>query len=69
MFLRALLPFFMDVEGKSFFTVLLVVTEFFVAPVRAVMFKLDVGQNSPLDIPFFVTYLLLVVVQWFLPIL
>ncbi len=69
MFLRALLPLFMDVEGKSFFTVLFVITELFVTPVRAVMFKLGVGQNSPLDVPFFVTYLLLVVVQWFLPII
>lgn len=69
MFLRALLPLFMDVEGKSFFTVLFVITELFVTPVRAVMFKLGVGQNSPLDVPFFVTYLLLVIVQWFLPII
>ena len=67
MLLRAILPIFIDVEGRSFFAVIVVITEFFILPVRGILYQLNIGQDSMLDVPFFVTYLLLVVAQSFLP--
>ncbi len=67
MILRMLMPLFIDAEGNRFFGILVLFTEFFVAPVRAVMIKLDIGQRSPIDWAFFATYLIIWLLELFLP--
>lgn len=47
---------------------LTVVTEPFVIPVRALLFKFNIGQDSPIDWAFSLTYILIYIVQLFLPV-
>ena len=69
MLLRMLLPIFMDVEESRLFALTLIVTEPLIAPVRFLMYKLGIGQNSPVDWSFFVTSILLVILMNVLPII
>ena len=64
---RALMPLFIDVEESRFFLMLCIITEPFVMPVRAVMVHFNIGQDSPIDLAFTLTYIILTIVQLFLP--
>ncbi len=68
MFLRIILQFFAS-EDNVLLKLSIVVSEPFIIPVRFIMAKLGIGQNSPLDIPFFITYLILAILQTILPII
>lgn len=67
MFLRAILPFFMDVEESRFYYFLTCVTEPFIIPIREILWRLDIGQDSPFDMGFFLTYFILMLADWMLP--
>ncbi len=69
MLLRAVLPIFIDAEGSRVFALCCLISEPFIAPVRFVMVKLNIGQGSPIDWSFFVTYLLLWILESFLPVI
>lgn len=66
MFLRVILQFFVA-EDNKFLIFCYAVTEPFIIPIRVIMEKMNVGQNSPIDIPFFVAYIILTLLQMFLP--
>ena len=55
-----------DEEGGLPF-LLACLTEPIIAPVRWVLFKLGIGQDSPMDIGFFATSIILVMLSTFLP--
>lgn len=61
------MPLFIDVEESRFFLMLCIITEPFVMPVRAVMVHFNIGQDSPIDLAFTLTYIILTIVQLFLP--
>lgn len=67
MLARMLLPLFINVEESRLYAIAFAVTEPFVAPVRFIMFKLNIGQNSPVDWSFFVASLLIYVLKMLLP--
>ncbi len=67
MIIRMLMPIFIDVEGNRFYGLCTIVTEPFIAPVRALLLKFDIGQNSPIDWGFFATYFIIWLLQTFLP--
>lgn len=67
MFLRVILQFFVA-EDNKFIIFCYAVTEPFIIPIRVIMEKLNVGQNSPIDIPFFVAYIFITILQMLLPI-
>ena len=67
MIIRMIMPLFFNVDGNVIYALCCCVSEPFIVPVRFVMSKLDIGQNTPFDWPFFVTYLLLFVLQLLLP--
>ena len=67
MFLRVILQFFVA-EDNKFIIFCYAVTEPFIIPIRVIMEKLNVGQNSPIDIPFFVAYIFITTLQMRLPI-
>lgn len=46
-----------------------VCTEPFIVPVRALLEKLNLFQNIPIDISFFVTFMLMSIIQLILPVL
>ena len=68
MFLRVILQFFASGENK-FVIFCYAITEPFIIPIRVIMEKFDIGQNSPIDIPFFVAYIMISVLQMMLPII
>ena len=53
--------------GGGFFAFIFFVTEIFITPVRFIFSKLHLFENSPLDMSFTFTYLLLSLVTMMLP--
>ena len=68
MLVRMLLSFFPDFQDSRVALFVTAVTEPFVIPVRALLYRFNVGQDSPIDWAFSLTYILLYVVQLFLPV-
>ena len=65
MFVRAILSWFPIGESKLS-QVLYALTEPVIYPVRRIFEALNIGVGLPIDIPFFVTFLLLSVINMFL---
>ena len=65
MFVRAVLSFFPIADGPVH-GFLALITEPFILPVRILFDKLGFDVGIPLDIPFFVTYLLLTILTMFI---
>ena len=69
MLVRMILPFFLEPEESRIYVFVFCISEPFIAPVRMIMFKLNIGQNSPIDWSFFATYFLIMILQMFLPVI
>ena len=69
MVLRMLLPLFGMDEDNKFYILCCFVSEPFVVPVRYVLAKLNIGQNSPLDFSFMLAYLVICLIRLFLPVI
>ena len=67
MLIRVVIPWFLDPLESRVYAIVCLVTEPFIIPVRAILEKLDIGQNSPLDWSFMITYLLFSIIQMILP--
>jgi YggT family protein len=61
--LRAILSWFPISEDNPFVLFVTMLTEPIVAPIRALFERMDWFQNIPIDVSFFVAYLLLSVVS------
>ncbi|MBQ7406761.1 MAG: YggT family protein [Clostridia bacterium] len=68
MLVRMILSFFPSMQDSRVGVFTTVVTEPFVIPVRALLYKFNVGQDSPIDWAFSLTYILIYIVQLFLPV-
>ena len=67
MLVRMIIPLFTNPENNRLYILACCISEPFVAPVRFIMYKLNIGQNSPIDWSFFVTYMLIWVLELLLP--
>lgn len=67
MLIRMLLPFFVDPMENRLYAISCFVTEPFIAPVRAVMVRLNIGQDSPIDWAFSITYIIIWLLESLLP--
>ena len=67
MLIRVVIPWFLDPLESRVYAIVCLVTEPFIIPVRAILEKLDIGQNSPIDWSFMITYLLFSIIQMILP--
>ena len=67
MIVRMLLPFFSNPEESRVYALTCYITEPFIIPVRYILAKLNIGQDSPFDWSFFVTYLIIWALEAFLP--
>ena len=65
MFVRAILSWFTDGQGK-FTRFLYVLTEPAIMPVRKLLVKMNWLQNSPIDFSFTITYLAIMLIELFL---
>ena len=68
MFLRAILSWFFMDNGNLIMSLLGIVTEPFVAPVRYLLSHFRFVQESPIDISYMVAILVLIVLQNVLPV-
>ena len=66
MFVRMIMSFFAP-EGGRFSMFLACVTEPFIIPVRVLLSKFNILQDSPIDWSFTISYLVLVIVRTLLP--
>lgn len=67
MIARMIFSFF-DAMGESKFSIFLTcVTEPFIVPVRFLLVKFNLLQNSPIDWSFTISYLIIVLFRTFLP--
>ncbi|MBQ7326252.1 MAG: YggT family protein [Clostridia bacterium] len=67
MIIRMLLPIFIDPTESRIYAITCFVTEPFIAPVRAIMVRLNIGQDSPIDWAFSITYILIWLLSGLLP--
>ena len=67
MFLRAILPWIIADEENRLMVFLYAVTEPIILPIRALCSRIKALEESPLDIPFFITMLLLTLLNGLLP--
>lgn len=67
MIIRMLLPIFIDPTESRIYAITCFVTEPFIAPVRAVMVRLNIGQDSPIDWAFSITYIIIWLLSGLLP--
>ena len=63
MFARAIISWFPDVSESKIGEFLYTVTEWVIMPVRSLFYALNFNPSIPLDIPFFVTFLLLSIIS------
>ena len=59
MIARMLLPFLVDPMESRVYALSCLFTEPFIAPVRALMVKFNIGQDSPIDWAFSITYIII----------
>ena len=69
MMVRAILPFILggNVEDSRIYLFVSVITEPFIAPVRLLLVKLNILQDTPIDMAFMLTYFILIFLQMMLP--
>ena len=67
MMLRMIISLFTDPRENKLYMITCFITEPFIIPVRAFMVRFNIGQDTPIDLAFFVTSILLWLVQVFLP--
>ena len=64
MFARAIISWIPGLDESALGNFLFTVTEWIILPVRALFDKLGWGNNMILDIPFFVTFIILAVLSF-----
>ena len=69
MLVRMIISFFPALQESKVNAFVTVVTEPFIIPVRALLHRLNIGQDSPIDWAFSLTYILIYIVQLFLPVI
>lgn len=67
MVVRMIMPLIFDVESNRIFMMCCIITEPVIMPVRFILMKLNIGQNSPIDWSFFATYMILWLIRTMLP--
>lgn len=67
MIVRMILPFFVDPMESRIYLISSYITEPFIAPVRALLVMLNIGQDSPIDWAFSITYILIWLLSGLLP--
>ena len=67
MLIRVILSFFSDAEESRLGIFLALITEPFIAPVRFLMIKFNLLQDSPIDWSFTLTYMIMAFMRVMLP--
>ena len=66
---RVILQFFLDPGESQLYALLFFISEPVIMPFRLIMAKFNIGQDSPLDLPFMAASVGLFFIQMFLPVI
>lgn len=66
---RVILQFFVVPEESRFYALLFFISEPIIMPFRLILAKLNIGQDSPIDIAFMTAYFGVALLQLFLPVI
>lgn len=66
MLVRSLMSFFFFGEENKFTNFIFHITEPFIIPVRYVLYRLNILQDSPIDFAFFITAVIIAMVSVFI---
>ena len=69
MLLRVIIPLVTDAENNRLYAFCTVISEPFVIPFRYILVKLNVGQDSPIDMSFTLAYFAIALLRMFLPVI
>lgn len=69
MMVRMIISIFGNPPENRLYMLSCYITEPFIAPVRAIMVMLNIGQDTPIDIAFFITSILIGLLQAMLPVI
>lgn len=69
MFLTVILRLFVDTETNKAYRFFSIVSEFVVFPFRVIMWKLNLFQSTPIDMPFLFAFIFIAILSTFLPML
>ena len=67
MLARVILGFIVNPMESRLYELACLFTEPFIAPTRAIMVRLNIGQDSPIDWAFSITYIIIWLLRSFLP--
>lgn len=67
MLIRMILSIFTDPTESKLYMIACYVTEPFIIPVRALMVQFNIGQDTPIDMAFFFTSIIIWLLRSFLP--
>ena len=66
---RVILQFFLEPGESQLYALLFFISEPVIMPFRLIMAKFNIGQDSPLDLPFMTACLGVTLLQMFLPVI
>lgn len=69
MMVRMILSFFISSPENKLYMLSCFITEPFIIPVRILLERLNIGQDTPIDMAFFFTSIIIWLLQVFLPII
>lgn len=69
MLMRVLLQFFVDVMENKLYLFCVMLTEPIIIPFRILFAKFNIGEDSPIDLPFLASSFTLMILMAFLPII
>lgn len=69
MLLRMILSFFVNTDENILYALCCYISEPFILPFRLLCSKFGIGQNSPIDMPFMLAYIGLMLITMFLPVI
>lgn len=64
MLARAIMSWFPQVQGGKLYQIIYMVTEPVIAPFRALLNKIPALRGFPLDLSFFLTYIVLIMLEY-----
>ena len=60
---RAIMSFIPNAQDTKFFAFVFMISEPIIIPIRFLLYKLNLFQNTPLDISFLLTYIILMLID------
>lgn len=67
MMIRMLYPLFGNPEESKLYNFVFCASEPFITPIRFILLKFNLFQDTPIDVPFFISYIVIIFLKALLP--